>query len=226
MGFLTGCLLLLSSKLVIVFLAGYLLLYLFQNTKKNTISRYPVITMATAGLLLTALVVGSPNPVNRRFQDLLHGNTALIQQPSFNPANYFNGLQFRLLQWRFTAEIIQEHHAWLSGVSPGDAQKILDQKYMATHMYTGPPGRGYLGFNTHNQFLESMLQTGLPGLLSFMAICVAMLAMAFRQRSRSFSALVALLIAYAFTESVLETQYGIMIFTCLPLLFYYGSSTS
>jgi O-antigen ligase len=78
---------------------------------------------------------------------------------------------------RFTAEIVQEQKAWLKGVSPGDAQLMLDQKYITTHMYTGEvgrPDRGYIGFNTHNQFLESLLQNGIPGLLCFVVICAAM----------------------------------------------------
>jgi O-antigen ligase len=130
---------------------------------------------------------------------------------------------------RFTAEIVQEQKAWLKGVSPGDAQLMLDQKYITTHMYTGEvgrPDRGYIGFNTHNQFLESLLQNGIPGLLCFVVICAAMVAMAIQQKNRPFSTLVALLIAYAFTESVFETQYGIMLFILLPLLYYYGSQAS
>jgi O-antigen ligase len=98
MGFLTGFLLLLSSKLVIVFLAGYLLLFLFFTVKKNVPGRYFAVTIALTGLLLTGLVVCSPNPVSRRSQDMLHGNVRLIQQPPFSPAHYFNALQFRLLQ--------------------------------------------------------------------------------------------------------------------------------
>jgi O-antigen ligase len=92
-------------------------------------------------------------------------------------------------------------------------------------MYTGIPGspnHGYLGYNTHNQFLEALLQTGIIGLICFMMICFEMIRMAVKQENRLLSALVLLLLAYTFNESVFETQYGLVLFTFLPLFFYFG----
>jgi O-antigen ligase len=131
-------------------------------------------------------------------------------------------VQFRLLQWRFVKEIIQENNAWLLGVSPADAQTYLNRKYVSTNMYTGGPGsasHGFLGYNTHNQFLEAFLQTGIIGLGCFLLSCFEMVRMAVQQKNPALSALVALLIAYSFSEAVLETQYGLIIFIFFPLFF-------
>lgn len=120
---------------------------------------------------------------------------------------------------------MQENNAWLFGITPANAQMVLDQKYLSTHMYTGGSGRsdhGYLGYNTHNQFLEALLQTGIMGLFCFMVICFEMIRMAIQQKSRLLWALVILLIAYAFSESVFETQYGLILFIFLPLFFFFG----
>jgi O-antigen ligase len=223
--FIAG-MLLLASKMVIAFMAGYLLFYLFTTIKKNTNTRFTIVIITFLGILFTSIIVLTKNPVSRRFNDMLHGNINVIQQTSFSPGNYFNGVQFRLLQWRFVKEIVQENHAWLLGVSPGDAQNLLNQKYITTHMYTGRPGtadQGFLGYNTHNQFLESLLQTGIVGLLCFLVICFEMIKMAARQKNNLLSATVILLIIYSFNESVFETQYGLVLFTFLPLFFYFGA---
>ncbi|THU33541.1 O-antigen ligase family protein [Niastella caeni] len=217
-----GGILLLSSKLVIIFMLACLVFYFFILLQKNLHTKWAIAIVAITGILFCSSILFTKNPINRRFADLMHGNIGVIQQTSFSPANYFNGVQFRLLQWRFVKEIMQENKAWLFGVTPAKAQSLLNQKYLSTHMYTGEPGsarHGYLGYNTHNQFLEALLQTGIIGLICFMAICFEMIKITVQQKSRMLTALVTLLLAYALFESVLETQYGLVFFIFLPLFF-------
>lgn len=221
--------LLLSSKLVIVFLTGYLLYFLWTIIQQNSSARWMAFTLGGIGIAGACLLLFTSNPVSHRFADSVHGSVAIVQQATFDPGYYFNGVQFRLLQWRFVVELLQEQHAWLLGVSPADAQGLLNQKYIQTHMYTGVPGtgmHGFLGYNTHNQLLEALLQTGLLGLCCFIVIIVALLRMVIAQKSRLLSAVVLLLLAYAFTESVFETQYGLILFNFLPLFIYFGVEKS
>jgi O-antigen ligase len=150
----------------------------------------------------------------------MKGDLTIVKEDKFSEGDYFNGLQFRLLQWRFVAEILNENHSWWAGVSPADARSFLDQKYISVKMYTGDPARGdrgYLIYNTHNQFLETILQTGIIGLLIFLFICYSLVKMAWQEKSRGTSCIIGLLVAWLFTESVFETQYGILIFTFFPL---------
>jgi O-antigen ligase len=222
---------LLASKLVIIFTLCYLAYYLYTLLKKKTIARSAIAIALIAGMVSSSALLLTQNPVSRRFQDMLHGNMAVVQQPTFGPGYYFNGVQFRLLQWRFVKEILQEHKAWLFGVTPAAAQPLLNQKYQATHMYTGVPGsnnHGYLGYNTHNQFLEALLQTGIVGLVCFLVICFEMIIMAITWQgdytNRLLRTLVVLLFAYSFCDSVFETQYGLILFLFMPLLFQRGQA--
>jgi O-antigen ligase len=222
-----GGVFLLSSKLVIVFLLAYLAVFGFNLLQQKFSTRRAVAIVVMAAALCSSSLLFTQNPISGRFNDVLHGDVRVITQTSFTPNDYFNGVQFRLLQWRFVKEILQEHRAWLFGVSPAKAQQLLDQKYISTNMYigTGRPGaatHGYLGYNTHNQFLESLLQTGLVGLLCFIGICAEMIGMAIRQKSKLLTALVTLLLAYTFGDAVLETQYGLVLFLFLPLFFFFG----
>ena len=223
--FLTCCILLLSSKLVIIFTAGCFVYYAIHAITAKQNSRLIIFISLFVGLAGIAIVLSTQNKVSSRFREIVYGDTKLIQQQNFNPGIYFNGLQFRELEVRFVKEILTEQHAWLTGVSD-DAQPLLDKKYTGTHMYIGDgisADRGFLGYNTHNQFLESVLRSGIPGLLVFILVCFTLILMAFRRKNNELSFIVLILIAYCFNESVFETQYGITLFTFLPLFLYYGT---
>jgi O-antigen ligase len=146
-----------------------------------------------------------------------------IRRETFNQGDYFNGLQFRLLQWKFVPGILNEKKAWFMGVSPGDAQDCLNQKYISKNMYTGTVERGdkgFIGYNTHDQFLESLLETGLVGCLAFLLICWSMLKMTWQRKKAELSFITILLLVYSFSESVFESQYSLFIFLFFPLFFY------
>jgi O-antigen ligase len=167
-----------------------------------------------------SLLFMTSNPVSNRFKEIAEGDLAIVQQDSFHPADYFNGLQFRLLQWKLVPEILNENKSWWTGVGAGNAQELLNKKYISKNMYRGKPGtddRGYLLYNTHNQLLESLLKNGIPGAVLFLFICFALLQIAWRNKNTIVRFTILLLFFYAFTESVLETQYGILIFSFFPL---------
>jgi len=214
---------LLSSKLVIscyiVYLV-YLLLFTFRFQGNKILSFF---VLGTVCISLGTLVIFTHNPISRRFAEIFEGNLSIVNQEKFTPANYFNGLQFRLLQWRFAGEILTEKNSWLVGVSPGDAQSCLDQKYVSENMYIGTPERGdkgFLGYNTHNEFLEALLQSGVAGLLLFLLMCVALVQMAIKKENATLTFITILLVAYSFSESVLESQFSLVIFLFFPLFFY------
>ena len=222
MAFLIGGMLLLSSKLVISFTLCSLAYYTFISLKKNVNTRWAIAIVAIAGITLSSLILFTKNPISYRFNDIMHNNMIVMEKKKFDPRFYFNGVAFRLLQWRFVKEIMQEHKAWVMGVTPAHAQALLNQKYVEANMYAGKPGtpdHGYQGYNTHNEWLESFLQTGLIGLITFFGICFSMIAMAIQQKSRPLWSIVLLLIAYSFQEAVFETQYGLVVFLFLPLFF-------
>jgi O-antigen ligase len=123
--------------------------------------------------------------------------------------------------------ILNEKKAWLAGVSPGDAQNYLNQKYISKNMYTGTVARGdkgFIGYNTHDQFLESLLETGLVGSLLFLLICWSLVKMVRERKKAELSFVTILLLVYSFSESVFETQYSLFIFLFFPLFFYLPKS--
>ena len=211
---------LLSSKLVISYYLVYLVASFIMIFVKKNISRMTATALFLAAGLATTLVFSVPNPVSKRFYEIVNGDLRMIARETFTPHDYFNGLQFRLLQWRLVTEILTENRRWWTGVSAGDAQSYLNKKYLSKNMYAGDPAlgtRGYLRYNTHNQFLEATLQSGIVGLGIVIVICFCMVKMATRQKNRLTIFVTFILLAWLFTESAFETQYGIIIFTFFPM---------
>jgi O-antigen ligase len=216
--FLSIFLLLLSSKLVISFYLLYLLSFSIRMLVTRKISRITAWLTLSLVLLGTVTLLLEHNPVSNRFRDLFNGRLDVTREARFNPAMYFNGAQFRLLHWRFTGEILTEQHSWWTGTGQSGSQHAIDEKYIQDGMYVGDPARGdrgFLGYNTHNQFLETILQTGIPGLLILLFVCFCLGRLAWANNSRSYRVMVALLLAWLFTESVLERQNGVMTFVFL-----------
>jgi O-antigen ligase len=215
---------LLSSKLVIGFLFVYFLFTMIGSSLNRSVSNKFIATAMISFVIVSGFIFSTPNAINNRFRDIAETNFSFLKKEKYNPAEYFNGLEFRLLQWRFVPQLLNERKAWINGVSVGDAQDMLNQKYKAENMYIGSPERkdkGFIGYNTHNEFLESLLQSGLVGLLFFILISWSLIKMIWKEKRNDLSFVTILLMAYSCTESVLESQYSLFIFLFFPLFFFF-----
>jgi O-antigen ligase len=229
--FFMGMIILLSSKLFLVVAVCMLAGYLFRKFSFRRKSWYPValgagLLLLTGGLFLTA------NPVRTRYLELAEGNMTMIEKKTFDPGMYFNAIQLRVLEWRFAGEILNEHHAWVFGVSPGDSQDLLDRKYIDAHMYIGNPAdgphrkiRGFIGYNFHNQYLETLVRSGLVGLLCLLTIIVLLIRLIPTYRTREVFFTVLTMILFFIPEAPLTMQQGIFLFCFFPLVLPYGEKT-
>ncbi|HYM95224.1 MAG TPA: O-antigen ligase family protein [Chitinophagaceae bacterium] len=218
--FLSVFLFLLASKLVIVYFLFYLAYYFIAYIVRKKKRKFITVAFFFLCIAASAFVFFSSNMISQRFSDLLKGSINIVKQEKYSPGVYFNGIQFRLLEWKLVTETLNKNQRWWAGVSPGDAQSFLDSVYISKNMYAGDPKKGtqgYLVYNTHNQFLESLLQTGIIGLVSFMAIFFFLVRIMWQKRKREASFIIFLVLIFCFSESLLETQYGIILITFFPL---------
>jgi O-antigen ligase len=221
--FFLGMIVLLNSKLLLVIallilIHAFLRRYSYRQHKRVVLVTVSVLLVAAGVLLLT------DNPVSARYKDMA-GDLAVVRQKEFNRAMYFNPLQLRLLEFRFASEILHEHRAWLFGVSPGDSQDLLDQKYVETNMYIGNPAdgphrhiRGFIGYNFHNQYLETFVRSGLVGLAALLAIFGTLFAAARRQGCRETWFVILTIAVFFIPEAPLTLQHGVFLFCFFPLL--------
>ena len=218
---------LLTSKMVIAVFLIYIV-YLIICTNEFFRKRSYQIGALAAILVVLIIIFTTNSPLRKRISEEMQSNISFIEQNEFSPADYFNGIEFRLISWRFAYEILNENHAWLFGVSPGDAQDMLNKKYRKLNMFTGglPDNlKGYLDYHTHNQFLQALLETGIPGLAAFILICAGMIQLAKKSGNRSMIVLTILLLCYCFADAVLRTQYGIILFIFFPLFIVKGGES-
>jgi O-antigen ligase len=210
---------LLSSKLTIVLAILICLYYLISSIAKYKTHNLTFIFIGSL-LAIIITIVSTDNIIKQRFENLVSGNSKLYSQKSFDAGTSFNGLQFRLLTWRFTYEILSEKKTWIMGVSPGDAQHELNDKYLKTGMYLGDGKKdtGFLNFNCHNLFLQIMLESGILGVIILFGIIFSFFVLIVKYRSRYALIYFLSILAFCMSESMLSAHYTILLFIFFPLL--------
>jgi O-antigen ligase len=173
------------------------------------------------GAMLILVVLGSI-PFLKRVQVLAHPDFAMVGSANFRNCPEPNGLNLRLIFWRFGKEILDEQHTWLTGTGICSSQDFLNRKFIQYGLYTGyqvGPDTGYLNYNFHNQFAETLVRTGIPGLVILILI---LFIFAIQPREVLFApkVFIWLITGFFLTESVLERQAGVVMF-CLIYSAYF-----
>jgi O-antigen ligase len=226
--FFLGMIVLLSSKLILI-LALLMLVNFFGKRYYTTQNLKALVISGLAAICLVAGLFAIDNPVKQRFTKMVDGGISVPKRDTINAATAFDPLPLRILEWHFAFEILREHHAWLFGVSPGDSQDLLDQKYVDTHMWIGNPDdgpdrriRGFLGYNFHDQYIETLVRSGLIGFASLMLILGLQIGIALKWRTKEARFTVLTLILFFIPESPLTMQHGVFLFCFFPLLLLYS----
>jgi O-antigen ligase len=221
--FFLGMIVLLSSKLVLVIA---LLLVIHALLRRYSFRQHKWIIAGAGACLATGIILlaVTDNPISKRYRDM-KGDLALVKKKDFLPDQYFNPLQLRLLEWRFGGAILREHNAWLFGVTPGDSQDLLDTTYVHMHMWVGNPNdgptrhiRGFLGYNFHNQYLETTVRSGFLGLAALLFIFAALFAAARREGIREPWFVILIIAVFFVPEAPLTLQHGVFLFCFFPLM--------
>ena len=213
-------LLLLASKLFIILTIPFVFYVLLSKTK---VVRHKLAFLIIFLSLLSAAAI----PFSYRMSELSNTDFKVLKQESFAYDTPFNGLTFRLIQWRFAAEILNRESAWITGVGINSSRQKLDDHYVSKGIYTGNPDlgdQGYIGYNYHNQYLETLVSSGVFGLFFLLLIILNIF---FSRKDKLLFPLYVYIVTILFfvTESVLERQAGI-IFFCLIVLTLNGKHST
>ena len=216
-------LLFLAASKIILVVGIPLLIWHYRHPLKNEFSAHKLLVLVMILLALLALI-----PVGKRLKILTQPNLELTTAGQFRYDSPLNGLNLRLIQWRFAIEILNENHAWMSGVGLAEAREKLNQKYFQDRLYTGTEGTsdtGYLNYNFHNQYVETLVRTGIPGLFILLAMLVYLIIL---PKTNLFVNKWVIFICFAFfmTESALERQSGIVYFCLIFSSYFFDSPRS
>lgn len=214
--FLLIMLLLLSSKLMIV--GGTLLIVMRYYKGIFSYLKAKKVALVT----LTIVFFIALYPVIQRLTKIADPHIEIVMDKEYTWDSPLNGLNLRLIQARYGIELLKENKAWLIGLGIDKSQNLLNKKYKDTGIYSGYEGTddtGYQDYNFHNQYIETLVRSGIVGLLLLILILL-MLVKTNKIRMFVTGWEVLLLILFFFTESVLERQIGIVYF-CIVYAAYF-----
>ena len=131
-----------------------------------------------------------------------------------NPASYVQSTGARIWFWKTTTEIVSENS--LLGVGTGDIRDELSSKYRAKGIKTIQDK----GFDSHQQYLQTFASLGVFGFVCLLSIFFLLFYQSVKHKQFVLFGFTLLYFIFGLTESMLETQAGIIFFTFFGLLLY------
>lgn len=117
--------------------------------------------------------------------------------------------------WKSALQVIDKN--FLLGVGPGDLKEELIREYNKNTNVS----KLSLSYNTHNQYLETLLENGIIGLILFLSILVWMFIISLRKNNILYTIFVLICLVFFLFESMLSRLAGISFFAVFSFLFIY-----
>ena len=177
---------------------------LFTYLKKHP-KRWLLAGIMGAGL---AILFATPMVQNR----LTEVNAKNMEAPK---GNNDNGTNVRSGIFACDIQLLKKH--WLVGVGTGDIQQALNEclSQYDTHVYK------QFNYNTHNEYLNNWLSTGLLGFMIFVSCLVFGLVQAVKSKNWLHLYFLVFMGISFVTENYLDRAMGVTFFTLLQTLFYF-----
>lgn len=230
-GFLLTILFLFSSKNIIlttIFISAIWFFFFSQwNKKVKMISLFGivVIILISSGTIFQRLKHEYDININNVNTNELGVRNLTIQDvltnSAFSENDYFSGVSFRVFQFRIYNEIASENNSYVLGLGSGAVQDKINEKLEQYHLH-----ESYIGLSFHNQYLQTLSELGIPGLLLILISLFIILKTGIQTKDFLHIAFALLMISLFATESFLGRQRGIIFFVMLYSLFYSRSLIS
>lgn len=197
---------LLSSRMLLLISLLILVTLLIRLLFKNRVAGIIIILFLT--LSTTFYFIHKNNIIKKRFTEL----TETQWTPPIGI--YYNSTNLRVGILNCSFSLLKNN--WLFGFGTGSAQKNLNACYQSS---------GYSDvlfidqYDTHNQYLNVWLNTGLIGLAIFLLTIVIPMKKAYKANCFLYLAFLSLIALCCFTESLLERQNGIVFYAFFNSLF-------
>jgi O-antigen ligase len=130
-----------------------------------------------------------------------------VQRDSIVQPQHINSARTHYLIWQNAVSLMKKH--LLFGVGAGDVHEELNKEFAKNGFEHGTES----SFNAHNQFLNTGVALGFIGLLLFLAVVCYPAWLAFRSREWMYLLLLAVIFLNCLTESILERQAAILLFS-------------
>ena len=207
--FNTLIILLLSSKIFIFILVILALFYIIKVAKFK--AKIAILFL----LLIGSIGAVNSNNFSSRFSELDFTNFFKIKT-DITANTSFDGFTLRKELMNFGHEISTSNAKvfWL-GVGPGIAQHRLDAKFIENQFYIGDgtdEDHGFLGYNFHNQYLQTLVETGFIGLFLILIMIGYLIRTGLKTKNYYLFFFNIIFAISFFTESFLSRQIGLFSF--------------
>lgn len=206
-------LVLLASKMVLSLLFIITIILLLTYFKSSPIF-YKIVGGVTLALLITGSVFIFPE-VRGRVEQTLQLSLNDLTQEKYAYNYPFNGLNFRLVIWKLTIQHLYNDGLIWFGVGTGDIRDYLNEVYSQHGLLDG----GYINYNTHNEYVETILRHGLVGFSFLTFIYLWGLYKAISGRNYYLIVFLLIFTLASWSEALLSVNKGIVFFSLYyPLL--------
>lgn len=193
--FLTLFIFLLTAKMAIASLFIFGNIAFFILAKNNLGRNYAILIILSCNIIALTALLSLPY-TRERFKLLF----------TYDEVAYANSVNSRSEIWKASMEVAKQHP--LIGTGSGDAEKALTETYARNGFEKGVTE----SYNTHNQYLQVLVETGIIGLLLFTAFLVFCIRVAILDKNYLYLSFLLLFMVNIFTESMLKTQSGVVFF--------------
>lgn len=160
-------------------------------------------------IVIGGLINFSPSLKNR-FNEIINHTLYADQQ-----SEYPSSTSTRIKAWKSASVLIKDH--WLFGLGTGIGAIELNEVYTIKEYYS----LNKKNTNTHNQYLQYLLDHGTIGLIFLLFFTLIMLIKSFISKEFMYTLFIGIIIINFMTESVLETQSGVIFFAFFNTLFFF-----
>ena len=117
--------------------------------------------------------------------------------------------------WSTSLKLVKEK--WITGYGTGLSKKVLQEQYKKD-------GYDYMykkNYNSHNQYLQVFLDQGIFGFLLLVFFTFGVLYLSLKQKDFIYALFLVVMILNFMTESILETQSGVIFFAFFNTIFFF-----
>ena len=179
--FNTLIIVLLSSKLFVFISVAFYVFYFFK------LKHVKWLLVFFGVLILSIQFLFNSQNITKRYAEVEFSSFFSLKE-EVNPSTKFDGFTLRKELWNMGVEINQQSTKnFFFGVGPGDAQDQLNQKIIERNLFTGIKGTentGFLNYNFHNQYIQSIVEIGLLGIFVLFLIFYYLLWLGFKTKNR------------------------------------------